>query len=87
MTDRDGRPQQGDVLIIQTTKSFKTFAVGRVMKDGQQSFSGQEGISYVPNLTEAIATAKTLCGRLSRVYLLNLDTNVQIEIPGGRHDH
>jgi hypothetical protein len=55
---RDVSPQRistqvGDVLILQTNKSFTIYAVGLVTKEGQQDFCGQTNVTHAPDRAAA----------------------------------
>ena len=42
--------QQGEVLILRTTRSFHTHAVGSVCKNGQQDFRGLVKVQLAAHL-------------------------------------
>ena len=96
---RDVSPQRistqvGDVLILQTNKSFTIYAVGLVTKEGQQDFCGQMNVTHVPDRAAAMVEAKALLVPGRRIVLCNMDTNDWSEIsnrdttcePQRRHD-
>lgn len=96
---RDVSPQRistqvGDVLILQTNKSFTIYAVGLVTKEGQQDFCGQFNVTHVPDRAAAMVEAKALLVPGRRIVLCNMDTNDWSEIsnrgttcePQRRHD-
>jgi hypothetical protein len=64
----------GDVLILLTTRSFRTFAVGQVRRDAQQDLGGDLNVKYFTVLTAAVEQAKLLVESWGRIYLLNIDT-------------
>jgi hypothetical protein len=72
--------QVGDVLILQTDRSFKIHAVGRISKDGQQDLHGQENVEYVTGRAAAVAKAKALLAPGRRIFLQNIDTREWSEI-------
>jgi hypothetical protein len=54
--------QVGDILILQTTRSYTVYAVGQVSEDGQQDLHGDINVEYVSNRAAAVAAAKALIG-------------------------
>jgi hypothetical protein len=70
----------GDVLILQTEKSFTVYVVGVVAVKNQQDFHGQETVKNLPDHTTAIATAKALVAPGRRIFLRNLDAGDWSEI-------
>jgi hypothetical protein len=67
--------QVGDVLILQTNKSFTIYAVGLVMKEGQRNFCGQIDVTHAPDRAAALVEAKALLAPGRRIVLRNIDTN------------
>lgn len=65
--------QIGDVLILGTDKSFSTFAVGQISKDGQQDFRGQTNVKYLSGRPAAVAEAKALVAPGRRILVRNID--------------
>ena len=65
MATRAAMPQRGDVLILGTAKSFAVYEVGCVVRDGQQDFGGETGVTYshVRVTAEALAKAIVAPGR------------------------
>ena len=80
MATRAARPQRGDVLILGTTKSLEVYAVGRVVRDGQQDFGGEAGVKYSRVRVTAEAAAKALVEPGRRIYFRDLDTGEWSEI-------
>jgi hypothetical protein len=77
----DGIPTQvGDVLILETDKSFAIHAVGRVTRDGQQDFDTQVNVKYESDATAAVARAKALLAPGGRIFICNIDTGKWSEI-------
>jgi len=72
--------QLGDVLILQTTRSYAIYAVGRVSKDGQQDFGSEKDVKYETDYRAALAHAKTLVVQGRRVFLRNIDDDEWSEI-------
>jgi hypothetical protein len=72
--------QVGDVLIVGTSRSFATHAVGQVFKDGQQHFHNQANVKHLSNRAAAVAEAKALVAPGRRMFYLNLDTGEWSEI-------
>jgi hypothetical protein len=70
----------GDVLILRTEQSFSVYAVGPVIKDGQQDFHGQPNVKYMSDRAAAVAGAKALLRPGRRIYLRNIDTGEWAEI-------
>ena len=66
--------QPGDVLILKTSTSFLTHAVGPVREHHQQDFRNQPNIRHVARLSEAIAVSKDLLGPGGQIFLRNIDT-------------
>jgi hypothetical protein len=66
--------QVGDVLILGTSRTFTTHAVGPVSKDGQQNFHKQASVRHVPDRDAAMAQAQALVAPGRRIFYLNLDT-------------
>ena len=73
-------PQRGDVLILGTAKSFPVYAVGGVVRDGQQDFGGEEGVKYSRVRATAEAVAKAIVAPGRRIYFRDLDTGEWSEI-------
>jgi hypothetical protein len=63
----------GDVLILRTSRSFTTHAVGQVSQDGQQDFH-KANVKHVSNRAAAVAEAQALVAPGRRIFYLNLDT-------------
>ncbi len=74
--------QVGDVLILRTDQSRKSFiyGVGRVSNDGQQDFHGGANVKYVRDRAAAVAEAKALVQPRRRIFLWNLDTGKWSEV-------
>ena len=72
--------QRGDVLILQTDKSFTAFAVGIVSTNGQTDFHSEAGVKYLTDLTAAVTLAKSLVTPGRRIVVWNIDTNAWAEI-------
>jgi hypothetical protein len=71
----------GDVLILQTDRTFSIHAVGPVVKKGQQDFHGQQvNLQYLTGHDAAVTHAKTLGASGRRIFLRNLDTGGWSEI-------
>jgi len=71
----NGMPTQpGDVLILKTSRSVRTHAVGPVCHARQQDFRNQPRIHHLAGLVEAIEIAKTLLTSGRQIFLRNLDT-------------
>ena len=70
----------GDVLILHTDSPSTIYAVGPVLKDGQQDFSGSVSIEYVADRVAAVAKAKALVRPERRTLLWNLDSSDWSEI-------
>jgi hypothetical protein len=81
MAARVPQPQDGDVLILGTTKSFSVYAVGRVCRNGQLDFQGVAPLKHSCILDTAVAEAKALLTPGRRIYFRNLDTGDWSEIP------
>jgi hypothetical protein len=64
----------GDVLILRTSRSYTTYAVGSVVTAGQHDFSHSEQVRYVTTHAEAVKTAKAIVAPHGRIYLLDIDT-------------
>jgi hypothetical protein len=65
----------GDVLILQTKRSYTIYAVGLVTREGQQDFGGAStAITHVTDRSAAVARAKTLLARGRRILLWDVDT-------------
>ena len=65
----------GDVLILRTTHTYTIHVVGRVTRDGQHDFSGDENLIYERNYDDAIARARTLAVPGRRILLHDIDTD------------
>ena len=72
--------QVGDVLILGTSRTFATHAVGQVFRDGQQDFHSQVNVRYVPDRAGAVAEAKALVWPGRRIFFWNIDTDDWSEI-------
>jgi hypothetical protein len=70
----------GDVIILVTSQSFTTHAVGRVSKDGQQDVHSQAKVKHVRDRDTAVAAAKALVASGRRIFYLNLDTGEWSEV-------
>ena len=77
---RAARPQRGDVLILATARSFEVYAVGRVVRDGQQDFNGDAGVKYSRVRPTAEAAAKVIVEPGRRIYFRDLDTGEWSEV-------
>ena len=64
----------GDVLILQTAKSYTIFALGRVSKDGQRDFDGDPNVQHVSDRDAALVAAKALLVAGRRILLRDLDS-------------
>jgi type IV secretory pathway ATPase VirB11/archaellum biosynthesis ATPase len=80
MLIRAAMPQRGDVLILGTAKSFEVYAVGRVVRDGQQDFPGEAGVTYSCVRVTAEAVAKAIVAPGHRIHFRDLDTGEWSEI-------
>jgi hypothetical protein len=63
----------GDVLILTTDKTFSTYAVGQISKDGQQDFRGQTNVKFVSGRAAAVAEAKALVAPGRRILFRSID--------------
>jgi hypothetical protein len=73
--------QVGDVLILQTAKSFSVYAVGVIFENGQQEFRRQaEHVKHLSDRATAVAEAKALVTSGRRIFFRNIDTNEWSEI-------
>jgi hypothetical protein len=72
--------QVGDVLILGTSRSFATHAVGRVSENGQQDFHNLVKVKHVSDRAGAVAEAKALVSPGRRIFLWNIDTGQWSEI-------
>jgi hypothetical protein len=73
--------QVGDVLILETDKSFAVHAVGLVTKDGQQDFDTQVNVKYESDAVAAMAYAKVLRAQGGgRIFIRDIDTGKWSEI-------
>jgi hypothetical protein len=70
----------GDVLILQTAKSYTVFAVGRVSKDGQRDFDSEPNVQHVSDSEAAFAAARALRAPGRRILLRDLDTGEWSEV-------
>jgi hypothetical protein len=75
--------QSGDVLILQTDKSFTAFAVGIVSTNGQLDFHSEADVKYLTDRTAAVTLAKSLVTPGRRIVVRNIDTNAWAEISTG----
>lgn len=80
MATRAAKPQRGDVLILGTAKSFAVYAVGCVVRDGQQDLGGVAGVKYSRVRSTAEAAAKAIVEPGRRIYFRDLDTGEWSEI-------
>ena len=73
----------GDVLILKTSRTFTSFAVGRVSYRGQRDFH-KDGrmVTHRDNADDAMAYARGITVQRSRIFLRNLDNGEWSEIPG-----
>jgi hypothetical protein len=70
----------GDVLILQTARSYTIFALGRVSRDGQHDFSGDPNVQHVSDRDAALVAAKALLIAGRRILLRDLDSGEWSEI-------
>ena len=70
----------GDVLILATVGSFTTYAVGLVMRDGQQDFSEASSVKHLKSRAEAVAAAQSVVRQGRRIFFRNIDTGGWAEI-------
>jgi hypothetical protein len=73
----------GDVLILQTTRSYSIHAVGRVSKDGQQDLGNEADVKYETDYAVAVTQAKALVVPGRRMFFRNIDTDAWHEISNG----
>ena len=74
--------QTGDILILWTKdRIFSVYAVGPVLKDGEQDFFTGMNVKYVRDRAGAIHTAETMVAPGRRIFFRNLDTGDWSEIP------
>ena len=73
--------QVGDVLILRTTESYTTHAVGLISERDQQDFSQHTKITHLSDCRAAVDHAKTLVATGGRIFVRNLDTGAWSEIP------
>jgi hypothetical protein len=66
--------EPGDVLILKTSRSFLTHAVGPVREHHQQDFRNQPNIRHVAQLSDAIAVSAGMLGPGGQIFLRNIDT-------------
>ena len=71
----------GDVLILTTDQSFRTFAVGRVVSHDQLDFHEPSDVQHVDGRASALKLAKVLIAPGGKVFLRDLDTEIWSEIP------
>ncbi len=64
----------GDVLILWTAGAFTTYAVGRVVKDGQQDFRGPSPVQHFKTSAEAASAAKAIVAFGHRIFSQSVDT-------------
>lgn len=71
----------GDVLILQTRRTFTVYAVGAVSKDGQQDF-GKQGVNtqHVSDRATALTLAKALRLPGGQIFLCDIDTEAWSEV-------
>ena len=72
--------QVGDVVILATSQSFTTHAVGQILKDGQQDFHNQANVKHVRDRDAAMDEATALVAPGRRIFYLDLDTGEWSEI-------
>lgn len=65
--------QQGDVLILCTSKTFTICIVGVVVSDGQQDFSGRTGLFHAGNVKAGIRIARQLASPPRRIFVVGLE--------------
>jgi hypothetical protein len=70
----------GDVLILGTSRTFTTHAVGRVSQDGQQDFHRQVNVKHVSDGPAAVAEAKAMVAPERHIFYFNLDTGEWSEV-------
>ena len=75
--------QPGDVLILKTSRSFDTHAVGAVFKNGQQDFRGLVKVRLAAHLAEAFSMASALVVSGGRIFLCDIDTDEWSDISQG----
>jgi hypothetical protein len=66
--------QVGDVLILGTTQSYRTFAVGPVLTNGQHDFHGQSDVTYLRDEKSAVILARTRVGAKRDIFLVDIDS-------------
>ncbi len=71
----------GDVLILRTTESYTTHAVGLISERGQQDFSEHTTTTHLSGYRAAVDRAKALVATGGRMFVRNLDTGAWSEIP------
>jgi len=71
----------GDVLIVETTRTYTIYAIGRVSQHGQKDFSNDMNVKHETDHTAAVAEAKALGVQNGRIFLLNIDTDEWSQIP------
>ena len=71
----------GDVLILQTTRSYTVYAVGRVTERGQQDFGHDAKTAYIADYDAAVAHATALVRPGASIFVRNLDTGAWSELP------
>jgi hypothetical protein len=71
----------GDVLILETTRTFTIYVVGRITKDGQRDFKDSTDQDNVKTYAAALTCAETLVRPGCRIFLLNIDTGIWSELP------
>ncbi len=81
MTMKQIPTRQGDVLILRTSQSFRSYAVGVVSHAGQDSFQGDEGVQRVAGEAEAVTIARRIAAPGRRIHLCDIDTRKWTEIP------
>jgi hypothetical protein len=78
MTTPQTRP--GDVLILTTDQAYRTFAVGRVVSDGQKDFHKTSDVKHVRNRANALALAQTIIAPEGRIFMWDLDGDIWSEV-------
>jgi hypothetical protein len=63
----------GDVLIIWTEASFRTYAVGLVTTADSQDFREGSDVKYLSDRASALAEAKARVAPAGRIFLVDFD--------------
>jgi hypothetical protein len=74
------RSAVGDVLILRTRRSYTLYAVGVVIRNGQDDFRRKQPVYHFSSEGEALRTAETLVAPNCRIYLRDIDTGQRSEI-------